>query len=307
MIAFTTPADAPRWKRWLVYSPLARIVIFSLLMAASIWLLSIGFEALGWQGTAAPVVARRITFFVMQMLPALGTYLFLVHMIERRRPAELAWNKVVPHGLLGVTGGVLLICSVVAVLWAAGAYQVTGTNPQVDWIKPLFLMGLGSGVAEELVFRGVIFRISEEGLGTWPALLISALLFGGGHAFSHGATLGSSVAIAIEAGLLLGLLYHVSRSLPRCIGLHTAWNFTLGAIFGVPVSGSDNKGWLVSTRPGPDWLTGGGFGAEASVVTVALCSAVTAALLVHAWRRGTFVVRSQVRRRIMETPSSQGV
>ncbi|MEZ0307442.1 MAG: hypothetical protein ACAH21_05925, partial [Ramlibacter sp.] len=48
-------------------------------------------------------------------------------------------------------------------------------------------------------------------------------------------------------------------------------------------------GWLVSVRSGPDWLSGGAFGAEASVVAVAICSAVTVALLAAAIRRGTIV------------------
>lgn len=304
MIAFSTPPDAPRWKRWMVYSPLARIVMFVLLMAVSVFLLNLGFEALGWREKGS--IARRATFFAMQVLPAIGAYLFLVYRVERRRPAELAWSKVLPHGLAGIAAGLLLISSVIGVMWLAGAYQVTGTNPAVDWVRPLFLAGLGTGIAEEILFRGVIFRISEEGLGTWPALLISALLFGAVHAFNPGATVWSSLAIAIEAGLLFGLLYHVTRSLPLCIGLHMAWNFTQGTVYGVPVSGDVAPGWLVSTRPGPEWLTGGGFGAEASVVAVALCSLVTAGLLGRALRDKSIVVRAWPRRRIMEVPSSQG-
>ena len=66
----------------------------------------------------------------------------------------------------------------------------------------------------------MLFRIVEEGLGTWWALAISALLFGAIHIANPGATLWSSAAIAIEAGLLFGLLYHVTRSLPLCMGVH---------------------------------------------------------------------------------------
>lgn len=278
---------APRWKRWLVLSPLARIVIFVAIMGAMIFLLRVLFVTIGWAGKAAP--ERYMGMLVMQLVPALGAYLFLVYAIERRRPAELAWRKVVPHGALGFLAGGLLISAVVGVLWLFGSYQVTGFNADPHWVRQLLIGGLGAAVAEEIITRGVLFRITEEGLGTWGALALSAAVFGFGHIFNPGATVWSSVAIAVEAGLLFGLLFHVTRSLPLCMGLHMGWNFTQGTVWGIPVSGGSDSGWLVSDRPGPDWLSGGVFGAEASVVAVAICSVVTLSLLVLALRRGTIV------------------
>jgi membrane protease YdiL (CAAX protease family) len=304
MLAFQTPPGAPTWKRLLVYSPLARIVIFALIAAAVLWLMSLGVAALGLDNRNAPELARRVSFFLRQLVPFLGAYLFLVYLVERRKPTELAWSRVLPDGAIGLGAGVLFISSVVGVLWLAGSYEVTGTDPDVDWVRPLFLAGLGTAIAEEIVFRGVLFRITEEGLGTWPALLISALFFGGVHIMNQGATVWSSVAIAIEAGVLLGLAYHLTRSLPLVMGIHMAWNFTQGTIFGIPVSGTGDKGFLVSTRPGPEWLTGGAFGAEASVVAVLLSLVASIAMLVLATRRGTIAVRGQSPRPIMEAAPS---
>ena len=284
-----TPVPIPRWKQLLLHSAFARVVIFVAIFGGLVFLLRILFVTLGWAGTSAPVPQRQIGQFVMQIVPALTAYLILVYALERRRPEELAWRKVLPHGALGFAGGFLLISTVVGALWLAGSYQVTGTSDDAHWIRQLMISGLGAAIAEEIMVRGVIFRISEEGLGTWGALILSAMLFGFGHIGNPGATIWSSVAIAIEAGLLLGMLFHVTRSLPLCIGLHMGWNFTQGTIWGVPVSGTKDPGWLVSTRTGPDWLSGGQFGAEASVVAVAICSAVTLALLVTAYRRGTIV------------------
>lgn len=279
----------PGWKRWLVLSPLARIVIFVAILGAMIFLLRVLFVTAGWAGKAGPAPERYIGMLAMQLVPALSAYLFLVHVIERRRPVELAWRKVVPHGTLGFLAGGLLISAVVGVLWVLGSYQVTGFNADPHWARQLLIGGLGAAVAEEIITRGVLFRISEEGLGTWGALVLSAAVFGLGHIFNPGATAWSSVAIAVEAGLLFGLLFHVTRSLPLCIGLHMGWNFTQGTVWGIPVSGGSDTGWLVSERPGPDWLSGGVFGAEASVVAVALCSAVTLSLLSLAVRRGSIV------------------
>jgi membrane protease YdiL (CAAX protease family) len=306
VIAFRMPADAPSWKRWLVYSPVARILIFATLAAALLFAAHWASGWLGLNGKDAPVVPRRLAFFFKQVVPMLSAYLFLACVIERRRPAELQWRKVRRDLIPGVFLGALLIGTVVAALWLVGSYEVQGTHPEFEWWAPLLIGGLGTGIAEELVFRGVIFRISEEGLGTWPALALSALLFGALHLGNPGATAWSSIAIAVEAGLLLGLVYHVSRSLPLCIGIHTGWNFTEGAVFGIPVSGGGDTGWLVSTRPGPDWLTGGVFGAEASVIAVAISSVVSLALVAHALRTRSIARRHWRTRPIMDAKPSQG-
>ena len=158
-------------------------------------------------------------------------------------------------------------------------------------------MFLAVALFEEILFRGVLFRIVEEGLGTWWALLISALFFGAVHLGNPGATAWSSAAIAIEAGLLFGMIYHVTRSLPVCMGLHAAWNFAQGTLYGIPVSGTKADGWLRSTRSGPDWLSGGVFGAEASVIALGICLLCTLALVLVALRRHSLVPFHHARRR----------
>ena len=288
-LAFTTPAAAPAWKRWLLFSPLARIVIFVLMWVALDFALDALVHLLGWNAKGASAVAHGMAQFILRALPALVAYLLLVRFVERRAVAELAPRKLVPGGAAGILAGLLLFSAVVAVLYLAGSYRVTGTNPGADWLPALLVAGLGAGIGEEIIMRGVMFRIIEEGLGTWIALVVSALLFGAAHLGNPAATPWSSAAIAIEAGLLFGLLYNVTRSLPVCMGLHAAWNFAQGTIYGIPVSGTIADGWLVSARSGPDWLSGGAFGAEASVVALALCLLGTIGLLVVALRRGSIV------------------
>jgi uncharacterized protein len=284
-----TPAAARPWKRWLVFSPLARIVIFIALFALFNFTLDSALTAAGWLGRTASGTSKYFAIFAMQTVPALAAYLLLVRFIERRPVKELALRRIVPGGAGGFIAGFALITAVVAVLWAAGSYQVTGTNADPHWVRQFALGGLGAAIVEEILTRGVLFRISEEGLGTWGALVVSALFFGLGHIGNHGATVWSAIAVGIEAGLLLGMLFHVSRSLPLCIGVHLGWNFTQGTVWGIPVSGGSDTGWLVSIRSGPAWLSGGIFGAEASVVAVLLCSLCTLALVVLALRSRTIV------------------
>ncbi|WP_199100746.1 type II CAAX endopeptidase family protein [Dyella sp. ASV21] len=295
-VAFVTPVNATPWQRRMVFSPFARIVFFTALYFVLFKLVSAAVGVLGLVGPGVTADRRAFGILLMQLVPALGAYLVLVKAVERRPVRELAWRDLPGRGGAGLLLGAALFSAVVLVLWLAGSYHVTGTNPSVNWLPALLTTGLGAGIGEEIITRGVLYRIVEEGLGTWWALAISALFFGAAHIFNPGATLWSSLAIAIEAGVLLALLYHVTRSLWTCVGLHAAWNVMQGTVYGIPVSGTAAHGWLVSERSGPDWLSGGVFGAEASVVALLICSTVSALLLVIAVRQGS-ILRPSWRRR----------
>ena len=283
-LAFTTPTQAPRWQRWLVFSPVARIAFFVLLVVA----LSMVFWVIP-HGPADSLLIKGLREFGFRAVVPLLAYLLLVKLIERRPVGELSLRRLAPDGALGLVAGTLLFSAVVGVLWLLGSYHVVGTHPDAHWLVAAVTVGLGAGIGEEIMFRGVLYRMTEEGLGSWIALLVSALFFGAVHLNNPGATLWAGLAIAIEAGILLALIYLVTRSLWVCMGLHAAWNFVQGTVYGIPVSGTRADGWLVSTRSGPDWLSGGVFGAEASVVALVLCSLTSVALLVVALRRGNLV------------------
>ena len=289
-LAFRTPAGATRRQRWLRYSPATRIALFSLLVAllvAVTWGIA---WALGWTASDATPPVKRAGVLLRLVVPTLGAYLLLVLWIERRQPTELARRGMLAGALGGIAGGATLIASVMGCLWLAGAYQVSGFNPGAPWVGPLLMAGLGTAIAEEIVFRGVLFRIFEEGLGSAAALALSALLFGALHLPNPGATLWSSVAIALEAGVLLALVYMVWRSLPVCMGVHLAWNFLEGTVFGSAVSGAGGKAsFIVGQLQGPAWLTGGVFGIEASVVTVVISLGASLVLLGLVRRRGMWV------------------
>ncbi|MFC9963953.1 CPBP family intramembrane glutamic endopeptidase [Nocardia ignorata] len=127
-------------------------------------------------------------------------------------------------------------------------------------------------VTEELLFRGVVHRILEERTGSIIAIAVSSLIFGLTHLVNSNATLWGALAIAVEGGALLAIAYIATRSLWLPIGLHFAWNFTESGVFGTAVSGADGESGLLRTvLSGPDVLTGGTFGPEASLFALLCC------------------------------------
>lgn len=309
-IAYTTPADAGKWKRWLLFSPAARIVLFfvgmlvvagilSTVVVVTIGMIS-GLPAAQWGEIGKNIIHRPWLYYGSQVLPAVIAYYLLVRLLERRRVDELALRDLPGYGASGLLLGAALFSLIVGLLWLFGSYHVIGTNPHAHWLIPVLVVGIGAGISEEILMRGVLYRIIEEGLGTWSALAISALVFGFMHAGNPNATTWSSLAIAIEAGISFALLYHVTRSLWMCMGLHAAWNIMQGTVYGISVSGTGADGFLVSTRTGPDWLSGGAFGAEASVVALLCCSVLSVILLMIALRRGSIVPPAWRRRARMD-------
>ncbi len=289
LVAYATPKDAARWKRWLVFSPGARLLYFVAIFLVLMFGLQYGLHLMAWSPKDVPAYERAAVGLLFEAGPALLAYLAVVRWIERRYPAELEPAVLPRWGGLGLLAGGVLFSTIVAVLWLAGSYHLVGGNDHPDWLPQLAIVGFGAGIGEEILMRGVLFRMVEEGLGTWIALAVSAAVFGALHLHNPNATWWAAAAIAIEAGLLLGMIYHVTRSLWACMGLHAAWNIAQGLVYGIPVSGTHADGFLVSTRTGPDWLSGGEFGAEASVVALALCLVCTGVLVAIALRRGTIV------------------
>jgi membrane protease YdiL (CAAX protease family) len=221
-------------------------------------------------------------------------YAAYVRVIGRRPVVELALRGAPQAFGKGFVVGAALFSATILELWVIGVYSVVAVFGVDALLAPL-TGALVAAFIEELVFRGVLFRIIEESLGSWLALGLSALLFGLLHAFNHGATWVSTLAIALEAGVLLAAVYMFSRRLWTCIGLHCAWNFAEGGVFGASVSGSKAGGLLAARFRGPDILTGGKFGPEASVVAVLICLAAGVAFVQLARRRG-YVVRPFWRR-----------
>ncbi|MGI5171139.1 CPBP family intramembrane glutamic endopeptidase [Spirillospora sp. CA-253888] len=222
---------------------------------------------------------------------AVLVYAWAVRWSERRTPTEVAAEGAVTRTALGMLLGAAWFAVVIGNIAFNGGYRVEGFG---EVAGPVGLIGFmaAASVTEELLFRGVLFRIAEERLGTWWSLALTSALFGLMHMVNPDATVWGAVAISLSAGVALAAVYAATRDLWVPIGLHFGWNFVQGGVFGTAVSGTgENEGLLRGELSGPDLLTGGKFGPEASPPTVLLGVLLTAVFLWVAHRRGNLVSR----------------
>lgn len=287
-------SSRPVWRR-IADFPLVAMVVAILLYAAASTLASIitfrtGLQAPDGISTAVhAVLAVGLTLLVYKIA--------IRHLGEHPRD-DLAVRAAAKDLSLGLLAGAGLFSATVAIAAMLGVYRVVGCCSTAELVKDLFGTAIFAGFMEELLFRGILFRWMEEFAGSWAALLITSALFGFGHIFNPNATWFTSLAISVEAGLLLGGAYMLTRSLWMPIGLHAAWNFTQGFVFDVPVSGHEKEGFLTANLSGPAILSGGAFGLEASIIALATASVFGCWLVWLAVKRGNTLQPRWLARRI---------
>ncbi|GAA3392263.1 CPBP family intramembrane glutamic endopeptidase [Cryptosporangium minutisporangium] len=216
-------------------------------------------------------------------------YAWVVRRTERRAPVEVARKGAGGALVRGVLIGVGMFGAVILNIAFLGGYRVAGFG-SVTGAVALFGFMVAAATTEELLFRGILFRIVEQRIGTWLALILTGLVFGLSHLFNPHASLWGAIAIAVEAGGMLAAAYAATRTLWLPIGLHFGWNFAEAGIFGTDVSGTDAPdGLLDGVMSGPVLLTGGEFGPEASLYSVLAGALLTIVFLWLAHRRGRLV------------------
>lgn len=233
------------------------------------------------------------------LLFAVAGYWAYVRWYEKRRVTEL---KPPLMGLpLGAAGGALMVGLPMALLFAIDAYEpllFRGASSALWGVAALIVI---AATLEELVYRGLLFRVLERSTGTGIALVVQALVFAVGHLENlPDAGIGDAARLLVSVGLLGVLwasLFVLTRNLWVVAAHHAAWNFTI-LLSGLPLSGIEDWRALApmeSRMLGADWLTGGMFGPESSLLVIATTAVATLWLLRIARRRGAFVAPAVTR------------
>ena len=189
--------------------------------------------------------------------------------------------------LIGFAIGFVALAVAVGIAAAGGGLRLsfTGTATILPVARSLvgsaFLLCVAA-LAEEALFRGYPLQTFARARLPWVGILVTLLFFAYVHLSNPNVMLGMTFLNTSLAGLWLGIGYLRTRSLWFPLGLHWAWNWALGAFFGLPVSGMD----LVSNPlfrgfdTGPEWLTGGNYGVEGGIAGTIALVLVT----VYTWR-----------------------
>lgn len=208
---------------------------------------------------------------------------------NKQAPLELATGFALGTVMLGIMFGITYFC---------GGFVVSKVNWPVD-IVPGLTLYLIAGFMEEWIFRGFIFKTIEKSLGTISAVLISSLLFGFAHVVNMPATASPGYIIyactllSFEAGLPLSGAYLLRRSIWLPVGIHWAWNFMEGTVFGVSVSGTDPGATILTSKMlGGDLLSGGVFGPEASIPFFAVGALFGLGLIYGAHKNGNWPLKT---------------
>lgn len=276
-------APSPSFGAKVLHFPLTRAALLYLALTY-LYLSGFFFRATYTHG---PVQAFAATLMAGAMM--LMAYATITGFTERRPVTELALPVMGRELAVGLLLGAGLYSLCVLLLMLLGNYHVAGVR---DWqqLLPGLAVAGATGVYEELWFRGTVFRLIEEWLGSWWALIASSLLFGYVHLDNEAATLQGIASITLWAGVLLTGCFLLTRRLWLGIGLHAAWNYTQGSVYSGSVSGNAApEGLIVSQIQGSHWLTGGAFGLEASMVAVIVGGSAGILMLVQAKRRGNII------------------
>ena len=260
---------------------------------------------LGWRLLFFVVTATLVGLIVGMLLPA-GTQPGSVALLsgalvggwatlalDGRAPGALGFylspvaGREAAVGLgLGVVVAMVVVLAMAALgglRWSAqpgtaGAWLVGGASSLLFLALP--------AAAEEALLRGYPFQALAEAWGPSTALLVTSIAFGALH-FGNPEVTWLGLANIAAAGLLLGAVYLRTGSLWWATGVHLGWNWGHGYLADVPVSGLEllDAPFYDGVAQGPNWLGGGGFGPEGSVLATVVVLAAAAACWWGPWLR----------------------
>ncbi|HEY9734431.1 MAG TPA: type II CAAX endopeptidase family protein [Drouetiella sp.] len=222
---------------------------------------------------------------ILQSIYCLGLLYLYVVFIQKRQflSTGIVKKGVIPEISCGFALGFIVSGGAILGMYLLSAYRVAGLNWHANLLYP-FVLFFFAAVVEEVVFRIFVFQTCERKWGTVPALVIASILFGLVHMVNtvDNATVGQQlmgcVFLVFEAGFLLNAVFLINRRIWLPLGMHWAWNFFEGPIFGTIVSGQNFGPSLITAQTSGSMLASGGpFGPEGSVpglLVGVICGAV---------------------------------
>lgn len=274
----STSPTSSNIKQKLLRNPFIRIILgLFVCFAVFILMQNIASKLLGL--TDLDKDYRNLFKGIIASVAVIIAYKIFYRKIENRMITEIAVKGIGKNLLLGTLIGVVLQSLTILVIYLNNGFYVESINPVSFIIIPL-TVSFTVAIFEETLIRGILFRIVEEKLGSFLALIISATIFGALHFINPNSSFISATCIAVEGGLLLGAAYIYTRNLWFPIAIHFAWNFMQSGIFGAVTSGNEKTNSLLTTQiTGSKIITGGDFGPEGTIQASIFCAVATIILI----------------------------
>lgn len=253
-----------------------RILLFGALLVVSVVVLGVAILASGLLddmagGFLAMLLGGLLASAVMLRAVDRRPFGALGFPLEPRAARDSAVGFGIGGGLLG--GAVLLLAVAGTARWVADDGGAAEYAASLARALAIFTV---AAAAEEVIFRGYAFQALVQGIGAWPAILLSSAVFAVGHGMNPNVAWLGLVNIFL-AGIMLAVAYLRTRSLWFATALHMGWNWVMSALLDFPVSGAQFDTPLYSAREtGADWWTGGAFGPEAGLAATLAIVAGTA-------------------------------
>lgn len=179
----------------------------------------------------------------------------------KRHKGELGW---------GLLFGIVSITIVFAVLVLTGNAQVASWTPSFSAaLIQYLLVFIMVGFSEEIFFRGFVMATLRQTRSIAVVVFVSSVFFSLAHSLNASFSLIPFINIVLVAGLF-AYMYLQSGNIWMAIGFHITWNYFQGQVFGMPVSGMQQSGMLMTQYAQGNILNGGGFGPEGGLVATAI-------------------------------------
>jgi membrane protease YdiL (CAAX protease family) len=214
---------------------------------------------------------RNLINGIIASSAVISAYIYFFGKIEKRYINEFSVKGIGKSIITGILAGATLQGLTMLVIILTGGFEIVSFNSISNIITP-FAIAFSVAIFEEILIRGIVFRIMEEKFGSYISLLFSAIIFGALHLVNPNSTIISGLCVGMEAGVLLGVAFIYTRNLWFPIAIHFAWNFVQSGIFGAITSGNEKSSSLLTTKiTGLPIITGGEFGPEGTIQAIAFC------------------------------------
>jgi len=224
---------------------------------------------IGDQGFDIDPISELVNYYLpLTFIFLVATYIVKV-MIFKIPEVALGFTdrRVAKDSLLGWGLGFLLVGVGFVLLYFFNQVEVMGIDFSPYFFFGFILFFIVQSFSEEIIFRGFMIPMIQYRIGTMAALIISSLLFFVVHLGNPNASILGMINL-IFGGLLMGLIFLKYKNIWAPTGFHASWNFVQSALLGFPVSGLEIYSLVDLEETGNDYISGGAFGYEGSLISI---------------------------------------